>query len=530
MKRWLFLFVSVGIMMLCTTAGAEPLKVYILAGQSNMVGMATASTLEHIKMTPDTAAYYADVFDADGKPVVLDDVYINYGVSEEGELDHGKLGPEWGARGRGARIGPEYGFGIYMHKALNEPILIIKTAWGGKSLNFDFHPPSAGEWTPPKGHPDTVEAEPEPPLPLPKKVNLKRGYVPPEDILPRYTTGRVGKYMGLTKLRGVEIGRVNGVHGIYIASGPTEKFAQDAFKVGDVILGVDGGGLREDAIGHWREVFYGSMSDDWIINVTRWRDGKIESFDFDISQKLPGGRKDIPKFKADAEAKRQEREKHRGHYYRQMMAEINRVLGDIKAVYPDYDPKQGYELAGFVWFQGWNDMVDGGTYPNRNQPGGYDRYSWLFEHFMRDVRKELKAPDLPFVIGVMGVEGVIDSPIGNSQYYFRRAMAAPAESPEFKDTVAAVYTENYWDAKLEALDTRSREVGLYRAMLQQRDGLKGEALDKAYAKYRAMYFTPEEEAYLKVGKSNAGFHYLGSGKFMVGAGRGFAEAMLELQQ
>ena len=30
-----------------------------------------------------------------------------------------------------------------------------------------------------------------------------------------------------------------------------------------------------------------------------------------------------------------------------------------------YDAAQGYELAGFAWFQGWNDMVDGGTYPNQ---------------------------------------------------------------------------------------------------------------------------------------------------------------------
>jgi hypothetical protein len=529
MKRWLFLLVSVGIMMLGTNSGAEPLKVYILAGQSNMVGMAGANTLEHIKMTPDTAYYYADVFDADGKPVVLSDVYISYGTTSEGELDHGKLGPEWGARGKGRNlVGPEYGFGLYMHKALNQPILIIKTAWGGKSLNFDFHPPSAGEWKPPAGHPDLAEPEPAPAPPLPKKLDLPRDYRPPADILPPYPTGRVGKYLGLSKFRGVEVGKVDGAYGIYIASAPTEKFAEKDFKVGDVIVGIDGQGLREDSVEHYRERFYGSMSDDWIVNITRWRNGKLESFDFDISRKLPGGRKDIPKFKADAEKKRKEREKYRGQYYRLMMEEINRVLGDIKAVYPDYDPKQGYELAGFVWFQGWNDMVDGGTYPNRNKPGGYDRYSWLFEHFIRDVRKDLKAPDLPFVIGVLGVDGVIDNPIGSGRHYFRQAMAAPAKSPEFKDTVAAVYTENYWDEKLAKLDVRSSKVGQYRAVLEHRDGLKGEALNKAYAEYRAMYFTPEEEAYLKTGKSNAGFHYLGSGKFMVGAGRAFAEALLEL--
>lgn len=35
-------------------------------------------------------------------------------------------------------------------------------------------------------------------------------------------------------------------------------------------------------------------------------------------------------------------------------------------------PKISYELAGFVWFQGWNDMVESGTCPNCDTPGGYD--------------------------------------------------------------------------------------------------------------------------------------------------------------
>ena len=33
-----------------------------------------------------------------------------------------------------------------MQKLLDEPILIIKTAWGGKSLHTDFRPPSAGPY------------------------------------------------------------------------------------------------------------------------------------------------------------------------------------------------------------------------------------------------------------------------------------------------------------------------------------------------------------------------------------------------
>ena len=88
-----------------------------------------------------------------------------------------------------------------------------------------------------------------------------------------------------------------------------------------------------------------------------------------------------------------------------MIDHVRKVLKDIKRVVPDYDPKQGYELAGFVWFQGFNDYVDGWTYPDRIKPGGYDLYAELLGHLIRDVRKDLSAPKMPFVIGVMGIGG-----------------------------------------------------------------------------------------------------------------------------
>ena len=60
--------------------------------------------------------------------------------------------------------------------------------------------------------------------------------------------------------------------------------------------------------------------------------------------------KDIAQAKAD-------KAKATGRYYRLMIDHVKKVLADPKRVVPDYDPKQGYEIAGFVWFQGWNDMV-----------------------------------------------------------------------------------------------------------------------------------------------------------------------------
>ncbi len=57
-----------------------------------------------------------------------------------------RKGPLW--VGHGARketIGPELGFGWVMGDVLDEPVLLIKCAWGGKSLAVDFRPPSAGK-------------------------------------------------------------------------------------------------------------------------------------------------------------------------------------------------------------------------------------------------------------------------------------------------------------------------------------------------------------------------------------------------
>ena len=41
-----------------------------------------------------------------------------------------------------------------------------------------------------------------------------------------------------------------------------------------------------------------------------------------------------------------------GVFYRHMIDHVKKVLGDIPRVVPGYAPRDGYDLAGFVWFQG----------------------------------------------------------------------------------------------------------------------------------------------------------------------------------
>jgi hypothetical protein len=124
----------------------KPVRVFILAGQSNMEGHGFIQadpkrnegkgSLEFLVKDPATAETFKRLLGKDGKWIVRDDVWIHY-------LDRkGKLTVGFGVKED--RIGPELGFGVVVGDAIEEPVLLIKLAWGGKSLAKDFRPPSSG--------------------------------------------------------------------------------------------------------------------------------------------------------------------------------------------------------------------------------------------------------------------------------------------------------------------------------------------------------------------------------------------------
>ena len=384
-------------MVFASFSAANPLKVYILAGQSNMEGHAKLSSFDHIGMDPKTAPILKEMRGASGEPVELEDVWITYRTGkEEDQPGIGKLTSGFGARRvsteDGGKIGPEFTFGIYTRKLVNEPILIIKTAWGGKSINTDFRPPSAG----------------------PYEFNEKQ----------------------------------------------------------------------------------------------------LETY------KKQG--KDIAKMKAERNAKV-------GCYFRMMMEHVRSVLADPGKIHPGYNAKNGYELGGFVWFQGWNDMVDSGTYPDRGKKGGYDQYSEVMAHFIRDVRSGLNSPNLPFVIGVMGAGGPTDlygprqQRYKNTHQYFRDSMAAPASLPEFRGNVTAVLTEKYWDPELDAVDQKRGELRSKEKELKE-SGLSKKEISEQLKSIEDKLFTARDRNLLK-GITNADYHYKGSAKIMAQIGKAFAEAL-----
>jgi len=124
-----------------------PVKVFILAGQSNMEGHGIVpadpkrnggqGSLEYLVKQPGTAKRFAHLVDKEGKWIVRDDVWMTY------RDQHGPYTVGYGPKRD--RIGPELGFACVIGDAYEEPVLLIKCAWGGKSLAVDFRPPSAGK-------------------------------------------------------------------------------------------------------------------------------------------------------------------------------------------------------------------------------------------------------------------------------------------------------------------------------------------------------------------------------------------------
>ncbi|MGI9243673.1 MAG: sialate O-acetylesterase, partial [Verrucomicrobiales bacterium] len=329
--------ISVLVMCCCISPAhaKEPLKIYIMAGQSNMVGTGGIDTFDHIGDDPDTAPMLKKMRGGGGKPRVCESVWIsslNGKMNQYGGEGFGKLTAGYGVRRTDPTkpdefIGPEYLFGITMEESYDGPVLIIKTAWGGQNLSVDYRSPGSG----------------------PYKMN---GYQ--VDVL-------------------------------------TEK-------------------------------------------------GALEKV-------------------------RQQKKEATGRNYRYLVEHVKKVLGDINRVYPDYDPETGYELSGFVWFQGWNDFSDRTTYPDRSGDKRYSQYSEVLAQFIRDIRNDLEAPELPFVIGVMGIygnykPGTFWAPKGNIERMklFRKAMASPAQMEEFAGSVVALQTAPFFEDALGFIDMKQRKV------------------------------------------------------------------------
>jgi alpha-galactosidase len=362
-----------------------------------------------------------------GVPVGKNTYIAAYGgvnrATEPG-LATGPLSTGYGARP--TAFGPEYAFGIMMEKALDQPVLIIKTAWGGKSLHYDFRPPSAGRYQ----------------LTANEREQMQR-WKAKKAAWDKYLAG------GGTEKTMVQMERdiksiENQKRGLQTALAKLPKDQQAAQQEKINALNAKSADLRKQLV------------------------------------PPPGD----PPGKNAA-----------GFYWNEMIGFVRKVLADPKAYHPGYDPQAGFEVAGGVWFQGFNDQFD---------PEYYGNYARNMVDFIQDLRWEVKQPKMPFVIGVLGTPAFREQAMENNVAVAQRKAA---RAPELAGTVAAV----------ESWPLTTPEVAIWR--------MKKDAARAANA--NAMELQRAEEQWILHG-SNQGYHYDGSGRFFIRLGDGFATAMLTL--
>lgn len=324
---------------------SRTVKVFVLAGQSNMEGKAQNVLLEHQATDPKTRGFFAHLRKGD-QWVERNDVFIKY-LKRKGPLTIGYGSPN--------RTGVELEFGTVMGEHFKQPVLLIKTAWGGHSLVKAFRSPSAG---------------------LPSDEALEEELAKARERIEKRNK---------KNNRNEALPTMDDIRGAYGAS------------------------------------------------------------------------------------------------YRNMLAEVADVRRNYRKMFPQLGSRK-FEVAGFVWFQGWNDQYGGAE----------TEYESNMAHFIRDVRKDLEAPKMPFVIGLMGQNG--SKPAKGAMKVIQDAQWAMNDVPEFRGNVRAVRTDVLIDKAAEEL---------FPTWQENRDewGLVG---------------------------SDRPYHYLGSAIWFTRMGRAFAGAMLEL--
>src|SRR5262249_25278147 len=121
----------------------KPLKVFILAGQSNMEGQAVADLegkdynggkgrLKALLKDKEKAPLLKHLADDKGKWTVRQDVWVRY-QPEKQPLKAGPLTLGFTPYGGKHHFGPELQFGHVLGDHFDNQVLLIKTAWGGKS-------------------------------------------------------------------------------------------------------------------------------------------------------------------------------------------------------------------------------------------------------------------------------------------------------------------------------------------------------------------------------------------------------------
>ena len=129
--------------------------------------------------------------------------------------------------------------------------------------------------------------------------------------------------------------------------------------------------------------------------------------------------------------------KWEGAEYYMMVEGVRATLKNIAEIVPNYKG-QGYDIAGFVWFQGHRDTG------SKESAKAYEQH---LVHLIKDVREAFKSPKLPVMIATIGFGGKDMTDNTKTVWAAQMAVGDAKKHPEFAGTVKTVDTRDFWRSK-----------------------------------------------------------------------------------
>jgi len=342
----------------------KPVKVFILSGQSNMVGIGYVEDPDPGSLrTVTTEGMFPHMLDAEGAWTVRNDVWYEGVITATAK--------KWLTIGCGAdsgKIGPELQFGHIMGYYYDEPVILLKSSQGNRSLSWDVAPPSTPRFD--------------------YNGNTYAGYGDSPNSWP--------------------IGGNPTPYGWY-AGKQYDDYFLDESDMGPNMTWSDGTAYPNGCQLRHNGVLYISKSAHTASADSEPGIGAQWSTYWDVYS-VPGGN-------------------------------VVDVLDNFDTKFPQW-AAQGFEIAGFVWWQGHKDQ---------NEPHA-SRYEFNLVNFIKAVRAyyENRYPDnissdAPFVLATIGFNGWDLSGAGLTVANGQLAVSGETGNyPEFAGNVKTVESRDYW--------------------------------------------------------------------------------------
>jgi alpha-galactosidase len=152
-----------------------------------------------------------------------------------------------------------------------------------------------------------------------------------------------------------------------------------------------------------------------------------------------------------------------GLEYRLMVEGVRKTVAQLDQIIPGYKG-QGYEIAGLVWFQGHKDA-------GQTQA----QYEGHLVNLIRDLQKDFKVPGMKAVVATVGFDGYNINPAYQEVWKAQMAVGDPTLHPELAGQVKSVDTRGFWRDE----DESPTGVGYHYNKNAETYMLTGDALGRA---------------------------------------------------